>query len=500
MRRQDLLDQLSRPAHRPWDVLVIGGGAVGLGSALDAVSRGYSTVLLEQHDFCKGTSSRSTKLIHGGVRYLRQGQLSLVREALQERARLLHNAPTIVKPLRFLIPCFSTRERLYYALGMKCYDALSGRLGIGGSRQLSTDQMRQAIPSLGSPTLRGGVAYHDAQFDDAQLALAIAQTFLARGGVPLNYVRVDALKQQQGKIAGVRAVNQETGQTYDISAKVVVNATGVFSDNIRRLEDSSAPAMISPSQGIHLVVERRFLGGDDALMIPKTKDGRVLFAIPWLGRLVLGTTDTPVDRATMEPTPLAQEVDYLLDHLADYLNPAPQRADICSVFAGLRPLVKPPRRSADTASISREHRILVSEGGLVSVLGGKWTTYRRMAEEVIDQAAHVADLPRQSSGTRELRLDDNTVTRSVDGLASPTFRPTRSDVRDAVTYQFARTVEDVLARRHRCLLLDAAESIGYAREVAQVIAEQLNRDPSWIETQVRAYSQLAASYALKSVS
>jgi glycerol-3-phosphate dehydrogenase len=496
MQREHFIDQLSLSAKRPWDMLIIGGGAVGLGVALDAVTRGYRTLLLEQHDFCKGTSSRSTKLIHGGVRYLRQGNVLLVREALQERSQLLRNAPTIVKPLRFLIPCFSLTERLYYALGMKCYDALAGHLRIGRSRQLSTHQLCQNLPTLRRAALRGGVAYHDAQFDDARLAIAIAETLVAHGGVALNYMRVDSLRSQHGRVRGVHAVDEETGQSHDIHAQVVINATGVFSDDIRRLEDPGTPEMVSPSQGIHLVVDRRFLGGDDALMIPKTEDGRVLFAIPWLGRVVLGTTDTPVELVTLEPQPLDSEIDYLLDHLAKYLDPAPRRVDVLSAFAGLRPLVRPSRDAGTTATISREHRILVSDGGLVSILGGKWTTYRKMAEEVIDKAIAVAQLTWRPSRTIDLRIDAVPDASNPDDANKSMCAPTPADVRAAVKLRFARTVEDVLARRHRCLLLDAAGSVKMARDVANTMAAELQFGPQWIDEQVRAYTRLAAAYVL----
>ena len=500
MRRQALIDQLTRPANEPWDILIIGGGAVGLGAALDAATRGYRTVLVEKHDFCQGTSSRSTKLIHGGVRYLRQGHISLVREALFERGLLLQNAPSIVRPLRFLIPCYSTPERWYYALGLKCYDMLAGRLNVGRSRPVSKEQLRQSIPTIGDKGLRGGVAYFDAQFDDARLALALAATFLAQGGVPINYMRVTALRTEQGRVCGAETVDQETGAAHEIHAKVVVNATGVFSDAIRQMETPSAPEMISPSQGVHLVVDRRFLPGDDALMIPKTKDGRVLFAIPWLGRVLVGTTDTPVGAAMAEPVPLMAEVEYLLEHLGRYFDIALQREDILSAFAGLRPLVKPTQEAGSTSKISREHRIVVSAGGLVSILGGKWTTYRRMAESVVDQAAQVAQLPPRPSTTISLQLDSTTSWPTVDpGTASDrpsTAGPAPSAVRAAVSEQFARTVEDVLARRYRYLLLDAEGSAGFARDVAAVMATQLGHSAAWIDQQVSDYTRLAAKYAL----
>lgn len=492
MSRQHLISQLDRPSSNPWDIVVIGGGAVGVGVALDAVSRGYSCVLFEQHDFAKGTSSRSTKLIHGGVRYLAQGNVSLVREALRERGLLLRNAPDLVKPMRFIVPCYSARERWYYWAGMKCYDALSGRLGIQSSSQLGTDEVCDAVPGLRSKDLNGGVAYYDAQFDDARLVIAVAQQVRERGGVPLNYFRVDELMMINQRIVGVKVGDQETGDTYEVYAKVVVNAAGVFSDEIRRLETPSAPKMIAPSQGIHLVVDKKFLGGDDAIMIPKTKDGRVLFGIPWLGRAVLGTTDTPVPLASLEPKPLKEEVDYLLKHFGEYFDPAPTCADVLSCFAGLRPLVKPKMEAGATSKISREHRVVTSSGGLVSILGGKWTTFRKMAEDVIESAMDVAELPKKPAATAELKLD-----ASAGSVASdPGALPTDEQVVTMVRNEFARTVEDVLARRYRCLLLDARRSSQAAPRIAKVIAAELGKTDEWMETQVAAYQKLANQYLL----
>ncbi len=463
-----------------------------MGAALDAASRGHSCVVFEQHDFCKGTSSRSTKLIHGGVRYLAQGNVSLVREALYERGLLLRNAPEIVKPLRFIVPCYSAMERWYYWAGMKCYDALAGRLGIRGSGQLSTHEMTNAIPGLKEQGLAGGVSYYDAQFDDARLLVAVAKKFQELGGVPLNYMPVTGLIREDSKIVGLTVQDAETSQAWDVRARTVVNAGGAFSDDIRKMESPTAPEMIAPSQGIHLVVDQKFLGGEDAIMIPKTKDGRVLFAIPWLGRAVLGTTDTPVANAALEPKPLEEEVSYLIEHFADYLDPAPTREDVLSVFAGLRPLVKPKEEAGATSKISREHRVVTSAGGLVSILGGKWTTFRKMAEDVVNVAESVGGLSRRPPATRDLAL----VSTSGSTPSEPGVGPNRQQVLTATRDEFARTVEDVLARRFRCLLLDARASKSYAAEVASIMAGELGRDSEWVAAQIASYHDVANSYLL----
>ncbi|MEM8681357.1 MAG: glycerol-3-phosphate dehydrogenase/oxidase, partial [Planctomycetota bacterium] len=465
------------------DVIVIGGGAVGAGVALDAVSRGYSCVLLEQHDFGKGTSSRSTKLIHGGVRYLAQGNVSLVREALRERGWLLRNASALVEPLRFIIPCESLAARWYYWAGMKGYDALAGSFRIEASRGLSGSEVQAAIPGL-RRTACGGVAYHDAQFDDARLLIAVLQQVAAQGGVPLNYCSVTGLLQDKSRVVGVRARDEESGASLELMGRAVVNATGSFSDEVRQWDTADGEAWISHSQGIHLVVDQRFLGGQDALMIPRTDDGRVLFAIPWLGRAVLGTTDTPVATASLEPRALQQEVTYLLEHFHAYLDPAPRREDVRSVFAGLRPLVKPPRDRGATSKISREHRVLASDAGLITVLGGKWTTFRKMGADVVDVVEQIMGVPHRHS-----RSDQ--VTLSCQPLSNPL---TRAEVRQAVEREFARTVEDVLSRRSRQLLLAATDSIAAADDVARWMADELQRPAGWSQAQVDAYRTLARGY------
>ena len=467
-----------------WDVAIIGGGATGLGCALDAALRGYRTVLLEQGDFAQATSSRSTKLVHGGVRYLRQGNLPLVRSALRERGHLLRNAPHLVHPLGFVIPAYSLWEKPYYAVGLKLYDSLAGALGIAPSRTLSREETLELIPGVAPKGLRGGVLYQDAQFDDARLAIALAQSFAKIGGVPLNYVRVCGLLKSQDKLCGVSAYDIESDTEFEVHARVVINATGVFSDAVRELDERACRPMLTRSQGAHIVLDARFLPGNTALMIPRTEDGRVLFAIPWQGRVLVGTTDTPVDNAPLEPRAQPQEIAFLLSHAARYLAQAPAESDILSVFAGLRPLIKTGADSP-TAGLSRDHVVSVSASGLVSIGGGKWTTYRKMAEDAVTAAAQIGRLPTRASETASYALEQSPILSAA---------PNEEEVRQAVRHEMARSLEDMLARRSRALFLDARASLNCAPQVAQWMAAELGRAPDWPATQVTAFKALAAGY------
>ena len=502
-----------------WDVLVIGGGATGLGCAVDAAARGYRTLLLEKSDFAKATSSRSTKLIHGGVRYLKQGNLSLVRESLRERGLLLRNAPHLVHRLPFLVPCFSRWERIFYGAGLKTYDLLAGRLNLGPSGGVSADEALRLIPTLGSDGLRGGVRYYDGQFDDARLAVSLAQTVRDLGGATLNYCGVESLLKVPEKVTGVTARDEETGRVYEVRARAVINATGIFTDQIRHWDEPAARGIMTVSQGAHIVLPASFLPGDTALMIPKTRDGRVLFAIPWHGRVLVGTTDTPRQHPEWEPRPLEEEIQFLLDHAGRYLSRAPQRSDVLSTFAGLRPLVS-SGGTKNTAKISRDHTLLVSDSGLVTITGGKWTTYRRMAEDAVDRAAEVAGLERRPSRTQSQKLhgwvetagedhasraygSDAGEVRALAGENSawseplhPSLPYTRAEVIWAVRREMARTVEDVLARRTRALVLDARGALACAAEVARLMAEALGQPKAWEGDQVREFGQLAEGYVL----
>jgi glycerol-3-phosphate dehydrogenase len=506
----------------PWDVIVIGGGATGLGVAVDAQTRGHRTLLLEQYDFAKATSSRSTKLVHGGVRYLKQGNVSLVLEALRERGLLCRNAAHLVHDLAFVVPRYKWWEGPFYGVGFKLYDVLAGKLSIAKSRRLNRRQTIERIPNVETTNLIGGAMYHDAQFDDARLAFALAQTAADHGAALVTYMPVTALMKAGGAVVGVQAVDRESGREYELHGRVVINATGVFSDSVRRLDDRYAEPMISPSQGVHLVLDRSFQPSDAAIMVPQTDDGRVLFVIPWHERVLIGTTDTPVANAEIEPRPLAEEVGFILRNAARYLSHDPSERDVLSYFAGLRPLVQPHEGGVQTKTVSREHAVVISPSGLVTIVGGKWTTYRKMAEDTINDAVVVGGLPERPCVTEHLplhgclRRDDPALPRAghmqmygsdtaeVEAFLDET--PARRErlherlpyycgqIVWAARYEMARTLEDALSRRTRSLLLDARASIDAAPRAAELMAAELGRDAAWVATQVREYTQLAQGY------
>lgn len=512
--RGDLVERLSRSGR--YDMAVIGGGATGLGVALDAAARGFSVVLVESHDFAKGTSSRATKLVHGGVRYLAQGNISLVREALHERTTLLANAPHLAQPLPFVMPSYKFWEAPFYGLGLKMYDALAGKAGLGPTEFLSRRETLGCLPTVRTQDLKGGVKYWDGQFDDARLALALARTAAREGALLVNYCAATGLVHEDGKLVGLTVQDQETGQCIDIRAGCVVNAAGVWVDQLR-LQDGQAlgrttTPMVAPSQGVHIVVDRSFLPTDHAMLIPKTGDGRVLFAVPWLGKTILGTTDTPRNDLAREPLPFSEEVEFILGETGLYLGRPPGAADIRSIWVGLRPLVKPPdEEGGSTQTLSREHTVLVSKSGLVTVTGGKWTTYRAMAEDVIERctSAHLLP-PRTGVSTEHLKLvgacDSSHKISEAPGahlygsesclvLALPGADRqlggglTEAMVRFAARYEYARTVEDVLARRSRLLFLDAAQARALAADVASVLRQETGIDP-----QLQAFLALCDQY------
>jgi glycerol-3-phosphate dehydrogenase len=458
----------------------VGGGSTGVGIALDAVTRGYSVVLLEQHDFGKGTSSRSTKLVHGGVRYLQQGNISLVMEALKERGLLLRNAPHLVHDMQFIVPNYVWWEAPFYGIGMKVYDLLAGKYGFGPSKILSRDEVLERIPTLSQEGLRGGVKYHDGQFDDARLLIDLASTAAEHGACLINYARVVSLgKDEGGFINGLTFRDEETGDSQTLAAKCVMNATGPFCDELRRVDQPGTKPMIAPSQGVHIVLSREFLPGETAIMVPHTRDGRVMFAIPWHGHVVVGTTDTPIPASTLEPMPQSQEVDFILETASDYLAKRPARADILSVFTGIRPLVKSGEVSS-TSALSRDHTIEISSSGLLTIAGGKWTTYRHMAEDAVDHAIVIGQLDERPCVTRELRIRD----------------PGEHEDSAAwyARHEMARTVEDVLARRTRLLFLDSRKALAKAPEVARELARELGRDEAWEQSQLQAFSEIAGHY------
>jgi glycerol-3-phosphate dehydrogenase len=515
MNRDLMMKELEQSSYE-FDVIVIGGGASGLGAALEAVTRGYRVLLLEQNDFGKGTSSRSTKLVHGGVRYLAQGNLSLVLEALKERGRLKKNAPHLVKDQAFVIPCYSWWCVPFYTIGLTLYDLLAGRLGIGRSVPLSVKGVRRALPAIKTEKLRGGVRYFDCQFDDARLAVNLAQSIAEKGGVVINYMKVTGLTLEMKQVKGVVARDIENGKKYEISAPAVINATGVFVDNILKMEDPEARDVVKPSQGIHLVMSPDFLKGEQALMIPKTSDGRVLFAVPWHNRVVVGTTDVEKQHAELEPVAEDKEVEYILETAGLYMEKAPERSEVLAVFTGLRPLAAPAREGKKTKEISRGHKIYISRGGLITLAGGKWTTYRKMGEDVVNAAAKSAGLPSRKSITPALKIHGyqsgadrsdplywygadreqiNTLIQEdpdMGSMISERLQVIRAQIILAVREEMARSLEDCLARRIRAIQLDARESIRIAPAVAAIIAPELGKDKAWEAEQVEAFIQLAS--------
>ncbi|MEP6915659.1 MAG: glycerol-3-phosphate dehydrogenase/oxidase [Acidobacteriota bacterium] len=525
MNREEMLARFER--HQgAWDFVVIGGGATGAGVAVDASSRGYSVLLLEQSDFGKGTSSRSTKLVHGGVRYLEQGNIALVMEALKERGILRQNAPHLVSNLPFVVPNYDWWETPFYGLGLKVYNLLAGKYGFGDSSILSRAETLRRLPTIRTEGLRGGVVYYDGQFDDARLLVNLMETAGDQGAALLNYAQVIGLTRgSDGTIDGVVARDVETGCELRAGARVVINATGPFADGVRRLAEPDAPALIAPSQGIHLVFDRSFLPGESAIMVPHTRDGRVMFAIPWHGHTVVGTTDTPIAQPVLEPQALETEVAFILETASLYLHKPPTRADVLSVFAGIRPLV----RSGDsriTAALSRDHTIHFDASGLLTTAGGKWTTYRHMAEDTVSQAVDFARLPERPCVTASLPIhgaggdtQSGASRMSVPGLglygsdaaairdlarAAPSLGVpldaalpyTGSEIVWAARMEMARTVEDALARRCRALFLNAAAAIRMAPAAAALMARELGYDDAWQRGQVAAFETLARQYLL----
>lgn len=485
-----------------WDVCVIGGGATGLGVAVDAASRGFKTILLEQYDFAKGTSSRATKLVHGGVRYLQQGNIKLVMEALHERGILRKNAPHLVKDMSFIVPNYKWWEGPFYGIGLKVYDWMAGSLGLGKSRLLSREETLQYAPTLDAEGLRGGVLYHDGQFDDARLAIHLAMTAAGQGAVLLNYCKVEGLIKTNGKVTGVNASLGE--KTYAINARAVVNATGVFTDGILRMDDPDSEPIIAPSQGVHIMLDKSFLPGEASILVPHTDDGRVLFAVPWHDKIIIGTTDTPVDHVEIEPRAFPEEVEFILKQIGKYLSKVPQASDIRSVYAGLRPLVK--SSSKKTAELSRDHLILVADSGLITVTGGKWTTYRRMAEDTVNTAIEKAGLSKKECVTMDLPIHETdaaaiaALVKERPALAEkihPSLHYTQAAIVLAAREELCMTVEDALSRRTRSLLLDAQAAIEAAPLVAALLAEESGRTKEWEAQQVHEFVELAKGYQVQ---
>ena len=517
--RNKLIEQLK--ANSKWDVIIIGGGATGLGIALDSATRGFKTLLLEQVDFAKGTSSRSTKLVHGGVRYLAQGNIDLVKEALYERGLMLKNASHLVSNQSFIIPNYRWWDNFFYTVGLKIYDFLAGKLSFGKSKRISKKETISRLETIKSDKLKGGVVYYDGQFDDSRLAVNIAQTCIEQGATVLNHFKVgQLLKNDEGSVIGVVAKDTETNLSYTLNAKVVINATGVFTDEVLKMDDALAKNIIRPSQGIHLVLDKSFLPGNNAIMIPKTDDGRVLFLVPWHNRVVVGTTDTLLDSHSLEPKALDKEIDFILETANRYLTKNVSKKDVLSIFAGLRPLAAPKDKSEKTKEISRSHKIIVSDSGLVTITGGKWTTYRRMAQDTINKAIQLGKLPNAKCKTKDLLIhgsngqidksqhlyiygsDQKGIKQLIKESPElgeklhPRLEFLKAEVVWAVRHEMARTIEDVLARRVRVLFLDANAAIEIAPEVAVILAKELNKDDEWRQQQITSFLEIAHQYVI----
>ncbi|MFQ3340734.1 MAG: glycerol-3-phosphate dehydrogenase [Flavobacteriaceae bacterium] len=515
MNRDYNITQLDKTSE--WDIAIIGGGASGLGIAVDAANRGYKTVLFEKYDFAKGTSSRSTKLVHGGVRYLQNGDISLVIEALRERGIMRKNAPHLVKDLSFVIPTYDWWSSPFYGIGLKVYDMMAGKLGLGPSTVLDREETIKLIPNVNREGLRGGIIYNDGQFDDARMAISLAITADNQGATVINYANVIGFEKENELISGLHVQDLVSGSKKRVKAKVIINATGVFSDRIVALDQPKVKPMIRPSQGVHLVIEKVFLDGEHAIMVPHTSDGRVLFAVPWNGYVVLGTTDTPLNETLEEPIASEEEINFILENAGKYMTKKPTRKDVKSVYSGLRPLAANGKKDS-TKEVSRHHKIVVSTSGLISVLGGKWTTYRKISEDAVNTAQIVAGLSERKCGTETLPIhgfDYNsnwsdplhcygTESKKIIALnpdksnksLSEKFFLTVNQIQWAIEEEMALTIEDVLARRTRCLFLDASETELIAPKVASIMAKMLNKNQNWVKKELKEFKLILKNYKL----
>ncbi|UMB60209.1 glycerol-3-phosphate dehydrogenase/oxidase [Lutibacter sp. A80] len=519
MKRDEMISKVKNHSGE-FDFIIIGGGATGIGIALEASARGYSVILLEMSDFTKSTSSKSTKLMHGGVRYLAQGDVGLVREAVVERGLMLQNAPHLVKSQSFIIPTHGLFDEVLYTVGLTFYDLLAGKLSLGRSKRISKSKTLKRISLINPDKISAGVVYYDGQFDDSRLAVNTLQSAVERGAIVLNYCNVTGLiKDEKGLVKGVSFVDEETSEKHEVLGKQIVNATGVFADDVLQMDSPGAEKTIAPSQGVHLILDKSFLPGDDAITIPKTDDGRVLFLVPWHNKVIVGTTDTPIEKESLEPVALEEEIGFILSTASRYLTKAPKRSDVLSVFAGLRPLAAPKGDGNKTKEISRSHKIYTSDSGLLTIVGGKWTTFRRMGQDLVDKAEKNHGWPRISSKTKHLKIhgykenvdydnplyfygsDEDAILElaSKNGnknYISKKLQVIEAQVLWAIENEMCRTVEDFLARRTRCQLLDAQESIKIAPRVAEIMAEALDKDENWIKQQVESYINVTLNYIL----
>ena len=519
MNRKVMMDKLKSDS-KTYDFIIIGGGATGIGVALEASARGYSVVLLEKSDFTKSTSSKATKLLHGGVRYLAQGDIGLVREAVVERGLMLKNAPHITKSQSFIIPTHGLYDEVLYTVGLTFYDLLAGKLSLGRSRRISKAKTLERISLINPDKISAGVVYYDGQFDDSRMAINVLQSSVEMGAQVVNYCSVDGLvKDTNGKLTGVKVIDEEDGTSFEIKGKQVVNATGVFADDVLQMDSPGAEKTIAPSQGVHLILDKSFLPGDDAITIPKTDDGRVLFLVPWHNKVIVGTTDTPLEQESLEPVALEEEIGFILSTASRYLTKAPKRSDVLSVFAGLRPLAATKGKGNKTKEISRSHKIYTSKSGLLTMVGGKWTTFRRMGEDLVNKAeknnnwSHVRtktkhlkihgykenvnyDNPLHFYGSDEEPLLELSKQNGWDSSISDSMGVIKAQVIWAVRNEMALNVEDFLARRVRCQLLDAKESVKMAPEVAKIMAKELGKDEAWQTKEVADYLEVTSNYIL----
>lgn len=519
MNRKVMMDKL-RSDSKTYDFIIIGGGATGIGIALEASARGYSVVLLEKSDFTKSTSSKATKLLHGGVRYLAQGNIGLVREAVVERGLMLKNAPHITKSQSFIIPTHGLYDEILYTVGLTFYDLLAGKLSLGRSRRISKEKTLERISLINPDKISAGVVYYDGQFDDSRMAINVLQSSVEMGALVLNYCSVDGLvKDAEGNLTGVKVFDEEGDTSFEIKGKQVVNATGVFADDVLQMDSPGAEKTIAPSQGVHLILDKSFLPGDDAITIPKTDDGRVLFLVPWHNKVIVGTTDTPIEKEALEPVALEEEIGFILSTASRYLTKAPKRSDVLSVFAGLRPLAAIKGKGNKTKEISRSHKIYTSKSGLLTMVGGKWTTFRKMGEDLVDKAeknhnwAHVStktkhlkihgykenvnyDNPLHFYGSDEEPLLELSKQNGWDKSISDSMGVIQAQVIWAIRNEMALNIEDFLARRVRCQLLDAKESVKMAPEVAKIMAKELGKDEAWQTKEVADYLEVTSNYIL----
>lgn len=504
MNRSEQISKLKDAST--WDIVIIGGGATGAGAALDAASRGYKTLLIEQYDFAKGTSSKSTKLVHGGVRYLQQGNIKLVFEALRERGRLLKNAPHLTSTQAFIVPVYSLWEKIFYGVGLKVYDVLAGSLSLGKTKLLNKKQTIHQLPSINTNKLYGGVLYYDGQFDDSNLCIEILGTAAKKGATIINYCKAIGFIKDNNKITGLEIMDTYNQHIYKIHAKAVINATGAFTNEVVEMDDKNQQDFVTPSQGIHFVINKNLFEGAAAMMIPKTDDGRVLFAVPWYGKVIVGTTDTAIEKSNIEPKALEEEIKFVLEHINRYGTHKITRAEINTIFVGLRPLIS-TKNKGNTSGVSREHALHISLSGLVSIIGGKWTTYRKMAIHAIDNAAFVGKLPKRNCVTANLSIDlsvekQNEIKKIIESNPEYAHKihadyPYQlAEIVYAVRHQMATNVEDILSRRIRLLYLDARLAMRVAPSVAMVLSKELNKDQNWIQQQVVTFNELASKYIL----